>query len=73
MENVYDYMRGPLSWLLLMSSSSFPQSDDLVSVRTPRWRHKSEWMKLSDAWGVYGCGSARRMTVIGDAESDTNV
>ena len=70
-------MRGLLSWLSLTSSSSFPDSDDSVLVRTPRWRATLEGMKLSDVCGVYGCGSAERMTdqldIVGNAESDADV
>lgn len=56
------YIRGPLFWSLELSLSSFPESDDSVSVSTPRCREELAEMKLSDGSRMYGCGSAKRMT-----------
>ena len=44
-----------------MSSSSFAELEDSVSVSTPKCREELEEMKSSDGWGMYGCGSAKRM------------
>ncbi len=56
------YIRGPLFWSSETSLSSFPESDDSVSVSTSRCREELEEMKSSDGSGMYGCGSAKRMT-----------
>ena len=45
-----------------MSSSSFAESEDSVSVSTLKCREELEEMESSDGWGMYGCGSAKRMT-----------
>ena len=45
-----------------MSLSSFVELEDSVSVSTPKCREELEEMKSSDGWGMYGCGSAKRMT-----------
>ena len=56
------YIRGPLYWSLESSLSSFPESDDSISVSTPRCREELEEMKSSDGSRMYRCGSAKRMT-----------